>query len=180
MKIKEYPKTTSLADTDALVVETSDGTKYIEGQDLTSWKKIYPVGAVYISYNSTSPASLFGGSWTQITGAFIRAATDVNTGGSDSIDHQHYQTLGMDENSGKITMVPWTKLTNKSISGIAGLPNTQTFTSNGTGTMTIDRQRFTPSDSAFSNATSRFDATSRATLSTMPAYQDLYVWRRTA
>ena len=29
----------------------------------------YPVGAIYASANSTSPASLFGGSWTQITDA---------------------------------------------------------------------------------------------------------------
>ena len=27
------------------------------------WQKIYPVGAVYISVNSTSPATLFGGTW---------------------------------------------------------------------------------------------------------------------
>lgn len=32
---------------------------------------LYPVGAVYISVNSTSPASLFGGEWTQIKGRFI-------------------------------------------------------------------------------------------------------------
>lgn len=31
---------------------------------------IYPVGSVYMSYTSTSPASLFGGNWTAITGHF--------------------------------------------------------------------------------------------------------------
>ena len=27
------------------------------------WKQIYPIGSVYISANSTSPNSLFGGTW---------------------------------------------------------------------------------------------------------------------
>lgn len=45
---------------------------------------IYPVGAIYASANSTSPASLFGGSWTQITDAALRGATWVGYSGSDT------------------------------------------------------------------------------------------------
>lgn len=45
---------------------------------------IYPVGAIYASANSTSPASLFGGSWTQITNAALRGATWVGYSGSDT------------------------------------------------------------------------------------------------
>lgn len=44
----------------------------------------YPVGAIYASGSSTSPASLFGGSWTQITNAALRGATNVGYTGSDS------------------------------------------------------------------------------------------------
>lgn len=44
----------------------------------------YPVGAIYASANSTSPASLFGGSWTQITNAALRGSTWVGYGGSDT------------------------------------------------------------------------------------------------
>lgn len=44
----------------------------------------YPVGAIYVSGSSTSPASLFGGSWTQITNAALRGATSVGYTGSDS------------------------------------------------------------------------------------------------
>ena len=42
---------------------------------------LYPVGAVYISVNSTSPASLFGGTWEQIHGRFLLASgsPDANT-----------------------------------------------------------------------------------------------------
>lgn len=37
---------------------------------------IYPVGAIYISTDSTSPASLFGGSWAKIDGKFLLGNTD--------------------------------------------------------------------------------------------------------
>ena len=46
----------------------------------------YPVGSIYISFNSTSPATLFGGTWAQLTGAFLRADTNTNTGGSDTMN----------------------------------------------------------------------------------------------
>ena len=35
---------------------------------------VYPVGSIYISVNSTSPATLFGGAWEQIQGKFLLAA----------------------------------------------------------------------------------------------------------
>ena len=46
----------------------------------------YPVGAIYTSMNNTSPADLFGGSWTQITDRFLYCAnSSMNTGGSKKI-----------------------------------------------------------------------------------------------
>lgn len=38
---------------------------------------VYPVGAVYCSTTATSPASMIGGTWTQIKGAVL-AATGAN------------------------------------------------------------------------------------------------------
>lgn len=56
--------------------------KYKNG---SSWIDIlHPVNSFYISYASTSPASLFGGTWTQITGAVLRGNTGVGYTGSDS------------------------------------------------------------------------------------------------
>lgn len=45
---------------------------------------IYPVGAIYLSNSSTSPANIVGGSWTQVTGAVLGAAgaNSFATGGS--------------------------------------------------------------------------------------------------
>lgn len=44
--------------------------------------KTYPIGSVYISANAASPASLFGGTWTQIKDTFIIAAGDIYAAGS--------------------------------------------------------------------------------------------------
>lgn len=44
----------------------------------------YPVGAFYISNVSTSPATLLGGTWAQVTNAAIRGATSIGYTGSDS------------------------------------------------------------------------------------------------
>lgn len=49
---------------------------------------IYPVGAVYQSFNNTSPATLFGGTWSQITSRFLYAANSSNSTGGAST-HQH-------------------------------------------------------------------------------------------
>lgn len=84
--------------------------KYKNG---SSWIDIlHPVNSFYISYASTSPASLFGGTWTQIAGAVIRGATNVGYTGSDShtltVDeipaHAHVVTsLGYNTNGGTNT-----------------------------------------------------------------------------
>jgi len=42
---------------------------------------MYPVGSVYVSVNTTSPADLFGGTWEQIKDKFMLAAGDTYGGG---------------------------------------------------------------------------------------------------
>lgn len=56
---------------------------YYQGNEFVSYmlNKIYPVGAVYISVNSTSPATLFGGTWVQI--AQGRTLVGINTSDTD-------------------------------------------------------------------------------------------------
>lgn len=63
---------------------TNEWTKWI-----LAASDAYPVGSIYMSYNSTSPASLFGGTWTQIKDRFLVGAGNSysagNTGGSNSV-----------------------------------------------------------------------------------------------
>lgn len=39
---------------------------------------VYPIGAIYMSVNNISPATLFGGSWTQLTDTFLYASTTAD------------------------------------------------------------------------------------------------------
>ena len=52
---------------------------------------IYPIGSLYTSFNNTNPASIIGGTWTQITDCFLMAAGSsyaIGTSGG-SISHTH-------------------------------------------------------------------------------------------
>ena len=59
----------------------------------------FPVGYVYMSSNSTSPGSIYGGTWASISGGrYMRAAGAWGNGGSNTITikqmpaHQHNNT----------------------------------------------------------------------------------------
>lgn len=73
---------------------------------------IYPIGSLYFSVNSTSPASTVGGSWTKVTGAVIAAsgssfASAMNYGGNKKITVEqmprHKHELKIHYNKGSIT-----------------------------------------------------------------------------
>lgn len=59
--------------------------------DLSNPLDSYPVGSVYISYEPTSPAELFGGTWLEMTGVFPYFNHGTGTGGSNT------HTLTIDE-----------------------------------------------------------------------------------
>lgn len=49
--------------------------------------QVYPVGSIYMSVNSTSPATLFGGTWVQLTDRFLVGAGNsyaVNSTGGEA------------------------------------------------------------------------------------------------
>lgn len=52
---------------------------------------IYPIGSIYMSVNSASPATLFGGTWTQIKDVFLMASGDTYTAGTTggTATHSH-------------------------------------------------------------------------------------------
>ena len=55
----------------------------------------YPVGAIYMSTKSTSPASLFGGTWSRISGRFLLGANTTYSAGTTGGAATH--TLTLDE-----------------------------------------------------------------------------------
>lgn len=54
---------------------------------------IYPVGSIYLAYNHTSPASLFGGTWTRINNRFLWACDEFGVIGAQGGEANHTLTV---------------------------------------------------------------------------------------
>lgn len=54
----------------------------------------YPVGSIYMSVNSTSPSTLFGGTWQRIQDRFLIAAGSTYKAGGTGGEATHTLTIG--------------------------------------------------------------------------------------
>ena len=64
----------------------------LNGKISEYWNTIYPVGSIYVSVSSTSPATLFGGTWTQIEDRFLLAAGSTYAAGATGGEADHTLT----------------------------------------------------------------------------------------
>ena len=80
-----------MADVKAMYDAVNEGLSSIR---TTLIDKTYPVGAVYMSASSTSPATLFGGTWEQIQGRFLLAADSAYGAGTTGGEAAHTLTAG--------------------------------------------------------------------------------------
>ena len=64
---------------------------YVTKQELIDL--IYPVGSIYISINSVSPVTLFGGTWEQIQDKFLLGAGNEYIIGSTGGEAEHTLTI---------------------------------------------------------------------------------------
>lgn len=122
---------------------------------------IYPVGAIYVSTQSTSPEDLFPGTeWDEIHDVFLLAEGDVTagaTGGAESSTHSHVAPI-MTRNAGM---------------GAVAINGTS-YGGNGKSASVAAATAETLSADV---ALLKTDA---ATLNMMPPYLAVYMWRRTA
>jgi len=58
-----------------------------------NFNKIYPVGSIYMSINSTDPSELFGGEWEQIKDKFLLACGTTYSNGATGGEATHKLTV---------------------------------------------------------------------------------------
>lgn len=63
-------------------ITANSGNDVLTKEDICNF--IYPIGSIYMSQNSTSPATLFGGTWVRINGYYLYAGTGGTTAGSNT------------------------------------------------------------------------------------------------
>lgn len=137
-------------------------------------KLMYPVGAVYISYSSTSPASLFGGSWVALTGVFPYFNAGTSRGGSNS--HVHDLSSG----AAAIDFMMYGSDTRYFLLA----KSNSTYRWGGSlqpqGRRYVFANNSGVSDVDFTNGYLTQLIGNTKTSNNMPSYQTLYAWRRTA
>lgn len=72
---------------DAWFRQTDEKLKWLYDQMQATASKLYPVGSVYISFNSADPSTLFGGTWVRLKDTFLLANGDSyapNTSGGSA------------------------------------------------------------------------------------------------
>lgn len=139
--------------------------------------KIYPVGSIYMSVNSTSPANLFGGTWTQLKDRFLVGAGNsyaVNsTGGSTTHTHTYgikfggyYKDIVFAENSG-VGLLNYSSSNAISISG---------YSSDGGASLDVNSGSSTSSKTVSPNTYRMYANTSYT--NSPPPYLAVYMWQR--
>lgn len=153
-----------------VTIDNDSATAFVNSIKGAILNAMYPVGSLYITANSTSPAGLLGGTWEQIKDRFLLAAGDNHAAGEDggaesqTIDgHTHRSPVGKRGNTA-IALNP----------GMTG--DTVTFAATAK-----------PAWASSSNTTRYTDVTSYNTgsggghtVNTMPPYLAVYVWKRIA
>ena len=80
-----------MSSSDKTKLDGIDAGAQVNPSNATIVNLIYPVGSIYMSVNNTSPATLFGGTWSQLKDRFLLGAGDTytngNTGGAASVSY---------------------------------------------------------------------------------------------
>ena len=138
--------------------------------EAVDYLSVYPIGAVYLSVNDTSPASLFGGEWERLKDRFLLGAGDTyaagNTGGSaDAViaEHDHF-IFGRDAGATTTDYV-------------SGRCYVTTYVSTGDRPYTL-KQSANQTDQPINGVTSKTGVSGVG--KNMPPYLAVYMWKRTA
>lgn len=177
--------------------------KWLYDQMQATASKLYPVGSVYISFNSEDPSTLFGGTWERLKDTFLLANGDSYapniTGGSATknitVDNlpSHSHTISWDGNHshtrGSMNITGTISASVETYVGaITGafyqIPNYATvgahdYVVNGIG---FDASKAWGGETSLNGNHSHVvgNTGSGLPMNIMPPYRTVYMWRRTA
>jgi hypothetical protein len=179
-KVAEHPKTLDIAwDAKINGDVTITGDLRVQGETLqTNWSTlsaVYPVGSIYMSVNSTSPAVLFGGgSWEQLKNRFLIGCGDTYAAGATGGSATHKLTANeMPVHEGHM----YDNYVNNAYTDRGGDTNSYYLSSNAAGYAKYENRPF----KVVSGNEMIIQGYSRgggAAHNNMPPYLAVYMWKR--
>lgn len=151
--------------------------KYKEG---SVWKDyidvVYPIGSIYMSHDTTSPADLFGGTWSKVNGTnYLRLnssnTTAGGTGGSSSVSHNHQLPIG------------WDRMTHNSETRIWGWNDASGNPNFGSNVFSLQAWQLLGNNGAnikLISGAARMAVSQDTSISITPTYWTVNLWYRTA
>ena len=154
--------------------------------------RMYPVDSIYISTNSTSPASLYGGNWERYgTGRALISASDTDndfkagtTGGSKTHNHKYGITVGSFYGHSLIApndshLAVWSGLVSYDKDSGEALDNFHEWTKLEDKAVIASGSMLGQTDTPYNSRRYRYETDTKRGSSLSP-YIAVYVWRRTA
>ena len=175
MSTNNLPISTTI--TSSSTNDTASGTKSVYDYIEALFNRIYPVGSIYMSVNSTSPATLFGGTWVQIKDTFLLSAGDTYNAGNTGGEATHKLTTA------ELPNITGTVVGSANIA--KNVADAQLFAANGVFS-TKANNSVTTVVTGVTNPTSTYvneldlNIGGGQVHNNMPPYLVVYVWKRTA
>ena len=164
IKVSELPVASHINNEDLIMIVQGQANKKAATQLLLDI--CHPIGSLYWSTVSTSPATLFGGTWVQIKDQFILAAGDTYTAGNTGGEATHTLTtteMPSHTHTGRIAVT----------SGTSGSTYYYFNQSGSTASAPTD-------NNVWSSSIQNYNTGGGEAHNNMPPYLVAYCWKRTA
>ena len=133
-----------------------------------SFDDIYPVGSIYMSVNSTSPQTLFGGTWVQLTDTFLYASNTADTNSTTATGGESTHTLIESELPYIEGTFPHIAYGQNKVSGHTVYTDGNVSNREGSASTTSNTHIY------------KFSFGNGQAHNNMPPYMKVYIWKRTA
>lgn len=162
----------------ALIDKTNEVIDAVNNPVSSIVNLVYPIGSIYMSVNSTSPATLFGGTWQRLTGRFLLGATDNGaTGGNSTASVKAGGTGG--EASHKLTAAEsGVPAHNHGLKELKTGQEVSGFGLNLSGS--FENRPLVDWSGVGRNTEKNTAASASSAHNNMPPYLAVYIWKRTA